>query len=152
VTSLSIDPDVVPIPATNGEAVEYHASITALCDEVVSTITNINSPDGPLNQAESRRESEETIEAAGQRQGEIIDRLEWLATEIAERIAVSEDDLDAKTRALDALTSVSSWDRESLRLIHISIGRDRGRLIREPKDWSIARSLRRGWLSLRFGG
>ncbi len=39
------------IPATKGNVAADDASIVSLCDEVVAAITNINSPDGPLNRA-----------------------------------------------------------------------------------------------------
>jgi hypothetical protein len=93
--------------------------------------------------------SEAAIEEAHQQQAGIIDRLECLAAVIPERVATSEDELAAKVRALDALTSVASWDRESLRVLRVSIGRDCGAMA--SKEVSPPRAHRPSWWTRRYG-
>jgi hypothetical protein len=117
----------------------------------VAAINDINSPDGPLNRAEAGRASEAVIEEARQNQAAIIDRLERLAAVIPKRAAVSEDELAAKVRALDALTSVASWDRESLRALRVSIGRDSREITRHYKELSSPRPHRPSWGTRRYG-
>lgn len=150
-TSQLSKPDVAPIPATKDDVAADDASIVSLCDEVVAAITNINSPDGPLNRAEAGRVSEAAIEEARQQQAGIIDRLECLAAVIPERVAISEDEVAAKVRALDALTSVASWDRESLRVLRVSIGRDCGEMAMASKEVSPPRPHRPSWGTRRYG-
>jgi len=151
VTTQLNNPDVAPIPATKDDGAADDASIVSLCDEVVAAITNINSPDGPVNRAEAVCESDAAIEEARQHQAGIIDRLECLAAVIPDRVAVSEDELAAKVRALDALTSVASWDRESLRTLRVSIGRDCERMTKHFKEVSSPRPHRSSWGTRRYG-
>lgn len=131
-------------------ASEFHAPLVAVCDELVGLLERINSADGPYNRAEAGQLPEEDLQAAYRRQVEMIDRLECLSRQISSRVGASEAEVDAKVRALDALTSVASWDRESLRVLRVSIERDREHLKQGSHEVSPPPPPQKGWLLQRF--
>ncbi len=131
-------------------ASEVHAPLLAACDELVGLLERINSTDGPYNRAEARQMADEDLQAAYRRQVEMIDRLECLSRQISTRVGASEAEVRAKVRALDALTSVASWDRESLRVLRVSIERDREHLKQGSHEVSSPRPPQKSSLLQRF--
>ena len=125
--------------------------IAILCDEVVALIARSDSPEGPYNQAEALPMSEVEIQAAYERQGGIICRLERLSTTLPNRVAASKAERAAKCRALDAYTSLVSWDRELLRVLRVSIDRDLEYLTPASSELLPPLSPRQNWLVRRLG-
>lgn len=145
--------NMVSIPANNDDSMpDLRASIVSLCDEVVDTITVINSPEGPYNQMGAEPGSQADNQAACQRQDAIIDRLECLANVIAQRSAVSNADFAAKKRAFDAFASIAAWDRDSLRVFRLSIEQDRDHLGQTTRQLTSPPSPpRQNWLARHWG-
>ena len=125
--------------------------IAILCDEVVALIARSDSPEGPYNQAEALPLSEVEIQLAYERQDGIICRLEHLSRILPSRTAASEAERAAKCRALDAFTSLVSWDWELLRVLRVSIDRDLEYLTQAPHELSLPHSPRQNWLARRLG-
>ncbi|NPD66362.1 hypothetical protein HN018_23260 (plasmid) [Lichenicola cladoniae] len=103
----------------------YNTSLLSDCDELVGLIAASNSIDGPYNSIEAKRGSETDHDLAQVQQSRLIDRLEALALQITDRVAVSENEIEGKTQALNALASVDAWERDSLLALRRSIDRDR---------------------------
>jgi hypothetical protein len=124
----------------------YATSLLGDCDELVGLIAKSNSPDGPYNSVEARNGSEADFALAHREQAAMINRVEYLAAQITDRAATSDDEIEAKVHALDALAAVASWERDSLRTLRVSIDRDRAEVKKALHPHLVARS-RPGWLS-----
>jgi hypothetical protein len=128
----------------------YDTSLLGDCDELVGLIAKSNSPDGPYNSVEARNGSEADFAVARRQQAAIINRVEYLAVQITDRAATSDDEIEGKIHALDALTSVASWERDSLWTLRVSIDRDRAEVTKALHLPLVARA-QPGWLSRCFG-
>ncbi len=128
----------------------YDTSLLGDCDELVGLIAKSNSPDGPYNSVEARNGSEADFAVARRQQAAIINRVEYLAGQIADRAATSDGEIEGKIHALDALTAVASWERDSLWTLRVSIDRDRAEVTKALHLPLVARA-QPGWLSRCFG-
>jgi hypothetical protein len=126
---------------------DHNASVLDQCSEMLRLIATINSADGPYNIAEARQMSEEETEAARRHQCKIIRRIKDLSLHVTEKAALTNVEIDAKVRVLDALTSIASWERESLRALRVSIDRDQEVIKRGLAGLPPLRAPRQTWLS-----
>lgn len=110
------------------------ASLLSQCGEIVSIIETINSADGPYAGAD---DPDASVEAR------LIQHLKCLVDHVT-RTPASREDLDtlirettARTRVLDVVSTILSWDREGLVRLRVSISRDqeeiRRRLTLKPR-------------------
>lgn len=136
--------------AGSPQACGYDTSLLGNCGEIVGLMAESNSPEGPYNSVEARHGSEDDFAVAQLQQAAIIVRLEYLAVQITDRAATSDAEIEGKIRALDALTAVASWERDSLRALRVSIERDRVEVIK-ALYLPLAACVRLGWLSRCFG-
>lgn len=132
------------------QAFGYDTSLLGDCDELVGLIANSNSPEGPYNSVEARLGSEADYAVAHLQQIAIINRLEYLAVQITDRPAISDVEIEGKIHALDALSGVAAWERDSLRALRVSIDRDRLEVTKALHLLLVTRA-RPGWLSRAFG-
>jgi hypothetical protein len=126
---------------------DHNASVLDQCSEMVRLIATINSANGPYNIAEARQMSEEETEAARRHQCQIIRRIIDLSLQVTKTAATTGVEIDAKIRAIDALTSMASWERDSLYALRISIDRDQEVFKRNLAGLPPLRAPRQTWLS-----
>jgi hypothetical protein len=124
----------------------HNAPLLDKCNLMVRLIATMNSADGPYNIAEARQMSEEEMEGARRHQCKIIDHIIDLSVQVTNTAATTGAEIDAKIRVLDALTSIASWERESLRALRVSIDRDQEVIKRGLAGLSPPRAPRQTWM------
>ncbi len=111
-------------PACLGLDLQGRPALSALCDHVANWVESFEPTANRVNNAEASRMSEGDIAAANAEEVEALLEIEGLADMITEMHAVNQAEVEAKKRALDALTSIAAWERDSLFALHRSIERD----------------------------
>jgi hypothetical protein len=87
------------------------------------------------------------MEGARRHQCKIIDHIIDLSVQVTNTAATTGAEIDAKIRVLDALTSIASWERESLRALRVSIDRDQEVIKRGLAGLSPLPAPRQTWMS-----
>jgi hypothetical protein len=117
-------------------------------DHIINWVVSFESLANRVNKAEASDLPEGDVAAVEAEELEAMLEIEELACVITEMHAVDQAEVDAKKRALDALTSVLSWERESLAALRRSIERDQvevnARLFGAPPPAPVQRL---SWLS-----
>jgi hypothetical protein len=99
-------------------------SLLTQCHQVVAGIACNNSVDSPFHRAEADHKSEAETAAAWEEQLAVFCHIERTVGEIIGRRAVTDEEVQGKILVLDTLTSILSWERDSLRDLRISIEQD----------------------------
>lgn len=132
------------------DVVGYNTSLLNDCDELVGLIAECNSVDSPYNEVEASLASQTDCDLARVQQVEIVDRAECLASQIIDRAATNDAEIEGKIHALDALASIEAWERNSLRALRMSIDRDRAEVTKARNSALLTRA-QPSWLSRCFG-
>lgn len=128
----------------------YDTSLLSDCDELVGLIAECNSVDGPYNRVEASIASQTDYDLANLQQIAIVDRVECLALQITDRAATNDAEIEGKVRALDALTEIEAWERNSLRALRVSIDRNRAD-VTKTRNLALPMVAQPSWLSRCFG-
>lgn len=99
-------------------------NLIALCDHIVNWVTSFDSTLNRVNYAEAHRMSEGDVAAANEEEVEALLEIMELAAIVSDMHAATQNEVEAKKRALDALTSIPAWERDSLYELRHSIERD----------------------------
>jgi hypothetical protein len=99
-------------------------SLLTQCHQVVAWIARNNSVDNPFHRAEADHKSEAETAAAWEEQLAVFCHIQRMVGEIIGRRAVTGEGVQGKIRVLDTLTTILSWERDSLRDLRVSIEQD----------------------------
>ncbi len=95
----------------------------AQCERITNWVSSYDTGQDLVTQAELTS-SESDIDAACRRELEILLEVECLTAEVTVKHALNQIELEGKRRALDALTRVPAWEKDSLLSLLKSIDRD----------------------------
>jgi hypothetical protein len=112
-------------PACSGlDSEENVPNLITLCDHIVNWVTSFDSTLNRVNYAEAHRMSEGDVATANEEEVEALLEIMELAAIVSDMHAAIQNEVEAKKRALDALTSIPAWERDSLYELRRSIERD----------------------------
>ena len=122
--------------------------LPAVSDHIINWVVSFESLANRVNKAEASDLPECDVAAVEAEELGAMFEIEELAQVITDMHAGNQAEVEAKTRALDALTSVPTWERESLAALRRSIERDQvevnARLVGAPPPAPVQRF---SWLS-----
>jgi hypothetical protein len=99
-------------------------ALLELCRVLKAWKVSYEQPGNPLNHAEVHGTSEDEIAAANAHAVEVLLQMMDLAEIVAKSPAVTQSEIKGKQKALDALTNIPTWERDSLFALRRSIERD----------------------------
>jgi hypothetical protein len=98
--------------------------LSCLCERIVRWSATFGTMNNRVTWAEANGMSDVVLEAAEQEEWTVFLEIGELAVTITEMHAVNQAEIQAKQRALNALTDNESWERDSLYALRLSIERD----------------------------
>jgi hypothetical protein len=125
---------------------EPMSGLTSLCDRIVKWSATFGTMNNRITWAEATGVSDAVLEAAEQKEWAIFLEIGELAVRITEMHAVNQAEIQAKQRALNALTENESWERDSLYALRLSIERDQSEVNAALLMSSQAQGQRVSWL------
>jgi hypothetical protein len=123
------------------------SALPALCNHVVNWVRSFETTANRVNKAEASGLPEDDVAAAQAEEIKAMLEIEDLTYLITDMHALNQAEVEAKKRALDALTSVPTWERDSLLTIRRSIDRDQLEVNALLLTGSPVPAPRLGWLS-----
>jgi hypothetical protein len=114
-----------------------------LCDRVATWVANFDMMTNRIHLVEANGGSEAEVDAAVEQEVKVLLEIDDCATTLADMHAVNQIEIEGKQRALNALTGLPTWDRDSLFDLRCSIERDQ----LEVYAALFASSQRASWLS-----
>jgi hypothetical protein len=98
--------------------------LVTLCDHIVNWVTSFESTLNRVNYAEAHHLAECEVAAANEAELGALFEIMDLAVTVTAMHAGTQSEVEGKKRALDALTSIPAWERDSLYELRRSIERD----------------------------
>lgn len=111
-------------PGAQSGATGPARDLLSLCDRIVRWAADFNTMVNRINRAEANGVAGAEFEAIEAQEVQVLLEIGDVAATITDMHASNPVEVEAKQRALNALTGVGSWERDSLYALRCSIERD----------------------------
>lgn len=143
------DPSGSPnsLPCLHGDPGGSRPALLHLCDRVVTWVDNFDMMTNRIHWVEANGGSEAEVDAAMEQEVKVLLEMDDLAATLAVVHAVNQIEIEGKQRALNALTGLPTWERDSLFDLRCSIERDQLEVNAVLVASSQPPAQRKDWLS-----
>ena len=146
-TSEPHDSSANSLPCVRLAATGSAPDLLSLCDRVVKWAADFDTMVNRINRAEANGIAGAEFDAIEAQEVQVLLEIDDLAVTITEMHAANPVEIEGKQRALNALTGVGSWERDSLYALRCSIERDLVEVYIAPSASPPPQAERAGWLS-----
>jgi hypothetical protein len=112
------------LPCLDVEPGKPRPALLHLCDRVVTWVANFDMMTNRIHWVEANGGSEAEVDAAMEQEVKVLLEIDGFAATLADMHAANQIEIEGKQRALNALTGLPTWERDSLFDLWCSIERD----------------------------